>query len=109
MPPLDIVLPIRVERIEKSSVPMTEPGDDTAHAAGFSAGYEEGRLRAEWEAGRLIEFAVSADDPRMDGGFYFGRSGDRWEPFINPVSAAFALQALALWSGAVPADRHLLI
>ena len=52
MPPLDIVLPIRVERIEKSSVPMTEPGDDTAHAAGFSAGYEEGRLRAEWEAGR---------------------------------------------------------
>jgi len=67
------------------------------------------RAAAEWEAGRLIEFAVSADDPRMDGGFYFGRSGDRWEPFINPVSAAFALQALALWSGAVPADRHLLI
>ena len=53
MPPLDIVLPIRVTRIEKSALPVTEPGDETSHAAGFSAGYEEGRLRAEWEAGRI--------------------------------------------------------
>lgn len=52
MPPLDIVLPIRVQRIEKSAVPAQEPGNETSHAAGFSAGYEEGRLRAEWEAGR---------------------------------------------------------
>ncbi len=75
-----------------------------------AAGVEKlDRAAAEWEAGRLVEFAASAEDPRVDGGFYFGRAGDRWEPFINPVSAAFALQALALWSGAVPADRHLLI
>jgi hypothetical protein len=45
----------------------------------------------------------------VDGGFYFGRSAGRWEPYINPVSTAFALQALALWSGAARADRHLLI
>jgi hypothetical protein len=67
------------------------------------------RAAAEWEVGRLLEFAVSADDARMDGGFYFGRSGNTFAPYINPVSAAFALQALALWSGGIPADRHLLI
>jgi hypothetical protein len=67
------------------------------------------RAAAGWEAERLLEFAAAADDPRVDGGFYFGRSAGRWEPYINPVSTAFALQALALWSGAAPADRHLLI
>jgi hypothetical protein len=61
------------------------------------------------KAERLLEFAAAADDPRVDGGFYFGRTAGRWEPYINPVSTAFALQALALWSGAAPADRHLLI
>jgi hypothetical protein len=64
---------------------------------------------AEWEANRLVEFAATADDPRVDGGFYFGRTADKWEPYINPVSAAFALQALALGSGAVSARRMLLI
>ena len=64
---------------------------------------------AEWEAGRLVEFAATADDRRVDGGFYFGRTADKWEPYINPVSAAFALQALALGSGAVSARRMLLI
>jgi hypothetical protein len=68
---------------------------------------------AQWEAGRLLEFAAAAagpsGDPRQDGGFYFGRTAGNWEPFINPVSTAFALQALALWSGAAPAGRHLLI
>jgi len=67
------------------------------------------RAAADWEAGRLLEFAAAADDPRVDGGFYFGRSAGRWEPYINPVSTAFALQALALWSGAAKADRHQLI
>jgi flagellar biosynthesis/type III secretory pathway protein FliH len=52
VPPLDIVLPIRVKRIEKSAMAETPSGNDTSHAAGFAAGYEEGRLRAEWEAGR---------------------------------------------------------
>jgi hypothetical protein len=61
------------------------------------------RTAAQWEAERLAEFAAE------DGGFYFGSSAGTWEPYINPVSAAFALQALALWSGDAQADRHLLI
>jgi hypothetical protein len=64
---------------------------------------------AQWEAERLLEFAAASDDPRVDGGFYFGRTAARWEPFINPVSTAFALQALAMWNGGAPADRHVLI
>jgi flagellar biosynthesis/type III secretory pathway protein FliH len=52
VPPLDIVLPIQVKRIEKSAVAEAQGGAETSHAAGFAAGYEEGRLRAEWEANR---------------------------------------------------------
>lgn len=51
MPPLDIVLPIRIARIEKSNA-SAETGGGTSHASGYTAGYEEGRLRAEWEANR---------------------------------------------------------
>jgi len=67
------------------------------------------RAAAQWEAERLSEFGSPLDDSPHAGGFYFGRSAGTWEPFINPVSAAFALQALALWSGAAHPDRHLLI
>jgi flagellar biosynthesis/type III secretory pathway protein FliH len=52
VPPLDVVLPIRVKRIEKSALAAIG-GDATSHATGFTAGYEEGRLRAKWEAERL--------------------------------------------------------
>jgi len=48
--PLDIVLPIRVQRIDKT-VPATGAAP-VAPDAGFDAGYEAGRLRAEWEAAR---------------------------------------------------------
>ncbi len=83
------------------------------------------RLYADWsgaapldlpaachEAEALAGFQSASADVRIDGGFYFGRKGGAWVPYINPVSAAFALQALALWecraSGAQP-HRHLLI
>jgi hypothetical protein len=52
------------------------------------------REAAAFEAARLEEFQ------RPDGGFWFGRTGERWLPYVNPVSAAFALQALAMWQGA---------
>jgi flagellar biosynthesis/type III secretory pathway protein FliH len=52
VPPLDIVLPIRVKRIEQSAAPEDQATAETSHAAGYAAGYEEGRLRAEWEAAR---------------------------------------------------------
>lgn len=57
-------------------------------------------------AGREMETLRSFQRP--DGGFYFGRKGASWLPHVSPVSTAFAIQALALWEGAVP-DRRLLI
>jgi hypothetical protein len=68
-----------------------------------------GAEAARGEAERLGEFAAASGDPRVDGGFYFGRTAGRWEPYVSPVSAAFALQALALWSGDARPDRDLLI
>ena len=73
------------------------------------------RAAAEWEAGKLLEFAAPAPGPASEaaqhiaGGFYFGRTGGTWEPYINPVSTAFALQALALWNRCAQPHRHLLI
>ena len=53
MPPLlDFVVPIRVQRVEKIAAPAPTADSAPSHAAGFDAGYEAGRLRAEWEAGR---------------------------------------------------------
>jgi hypothetical protein len=64
---------------------------------------------ARWEAEKLREFAAPGDDPRVAGGFYFGRTAGVWEPYISPVSTAFALQALALWNQSAQPHRHLLI
>jgi len=50
--PLDIVLPIRVTRVEKSAAAAAAPASAAPNGAGFEAGYEAGRLRAEWEAAR---------------------------------------------------------
>lgn len=47
---LDIVLPIRIQRIEKIDADAKSAA--APHDAGFQAGYEAGRLRAEWEAKR---------------------------------------------------------
>jgi hypothetical protein len=66
------------------------------------------RAAADQEAERLATFQAVSNDPRVDGGFYFGRAAGALLPYINPVSTAFALQALALWNGA-GAYRHLLI
>ena len=71
------------------------------------------RQAAEQEAAALARFQAHHDDPRIDGGFYFGRAAGVWLPFINPVSTAFAVQALGLWSrysgGGSPQCWHLLI
>ncbi len=53
---------------------------------------------AREEASRTASFqAVDASDPRIRGGFWFGRKGSQILPFSNPVSTAFSMQALALW------------
>jgi hypothetical protein len=52
------------------------------------------------EARRAAGFQARSDDPRIDGGFWFGRRRGEIMPYVNPVSTAFSLQALALW------ERH---
>lgn len=52
---------------------------------------------AEEEASRVAAYQASSDDPRLDGGFWFGRRSGEIAPYMNPVSTAFGLQALALW------------
>jgi flagellar biosynthesis/type III secretory pathway protein FliH len=50
--PLDIVLPISVKRIEQSPAAAAEHPIDGSHGTGYAAGYEEGKLRGEWESKR---------------------------------------------------------
>ena len=68
---------------------------------------------ARREAGMLASFQAADDDRRIDGGYYFGRKGADRLPYVNPVSAAFACQALELWrarsGSAAQSPRHLLI
>ena len=52
---------------------------------------------ARFEAAQLAAFQCESADPRIDGGFWFGRRAGAWLPYVNPVSAGFALQALAMW------------
>lgn len=68
------------------------------------------RAAAAEEAARLAEFQAVSEDPRIDGGFYFGRRGSGMLPYVNPVSTGFGLQALAMWESpdSLPL-RHLLI
>ena len=68
------------------------------------------RAAAADEAEIVEGFQAASDDPRIHGGFYFGRRGQEWLPYVNPVSTAFALQALAACHGmsGIP-QRHLLI
>jgi len=56
--PLDIVLPIAIKRVEKSTAGAA-PGPDGAHASGYAAGYAEGKLRAEWEFQREAQKQAS--------------------------------------------------
>jgi hypothetical protein len=52
---------------------------------------------AREEAAALAEFQVISDDPHLDGGFLFGRLHNEMVPHSNPVSTAFAIQALEAW------------
>jgi len=68
---------------------------------------------AEVEAREAARFQLQSDDVRIDGGFGFGRKAGAMLPFVNPVSTAFCVQALALWndrtSNALPAEPASLI
>jgi hypothetical protein len=68
---------------------------------------------AAYEAEQAAGFQVGSDDPRVAGGVLFGRKNGAPLPFVNPVSTAFCLQALALWNdrqnGVLESSWHLLI
>lgn len=67
------------------------------------------RLAASEEAEALLRFQASALDIRQHGGFLFGRRGTELLPHVNPVSAAFAVQALSMWDQfrrGTPADAY---
>ena len=53
---------------------------------------------AEREIATLHSFQSDDPDPRLKGGFWFGRKNAGLLPFMNPVSTAFCCQALAMWS-----------
>lgn len=68
---------------------------------------------AAHEAEQAAAFQLDSPDPRVAGGFGFGRKLGQPLPYVNPVSTAFAVQALALWSdrqnNALDARRQALI
>lgn len=53
---------------------------------------------ARQEAEALAKFQMRSEDPRIDGGFSFGTRNGETIPHVNPVSTAFAVQALHMWS-----------
>jgi hypothetical protein len=46
----------------------------------------------------LQSFQSDDPDPRLQGGFWFGRKNGEMLPFMNPVSTAFSCQALEMWN-----------
>ncbi len=65
------------------------------------------------EADRAAAYLGDSMDPKLAGGFWFGRKGGEMLPFMNPVSTAFCMQALELWrehrSGTWGFELHQLI
>jgi hypothetical protein len=61
------------------------------------------------EADAIAQFQMTSEDPRIDGGFSFGRRDGVLSPHINPVSTAFAMQALDAWQSGTRPCRQLLI
>jgi hypothetical protein len=54
-------------------------------------------VAAAEEASRVASYQARSTDMRVNGGFWFGRKCGETLPYVNPVSTAFSLQALALW------------
>jgi hypothetical protein len=54
-------------------------------------------IAAREEASALAGFQAVSPDPHVDGGFLFGKRAGVLSPHVNPVSTAFAIQALEMW------------
>jgi hypothetical protein len=66
------------------------------------------KAAAAGEAEALATFQARSGDPRIDGGFFFGRRDGKMSAHVNPVSTVFALQALELWSDPQSCHRTLI-
>lgn len=49
------------------------------------------------EVAIIKEFQSFDQDPRLKGGFWFGRKEGKMLPFMNPVSSVFCYQAVEMW------------
>lgn len=58
------------------------------------------------EAALIKEFQSSDPDPRLKGGFWFGRKEGKILPFMNPVSTVFCYQALEMWESYQKGERQ---
>ena len=67
------------------------------------------RAAAEQEAAWCRAFQYTDGDARHRDGFSFGSKGGSLLPFVNPVSAAFCMQALDEWETGQPATESRLI
>jgi hypothetical protein len=79
-----------------------------------AAGEEADRTAAYQAFGSSgVADARDVIDTRLRGGFWFGRKRGEVLPYMNPVSTAFSMQALALWeqhrTGAWRFELHQLI
>lgn len=61
------------------------------------AGIPLDQAAAAQEAKQAAAFQLESSDPRLDGGFLFGRKDGHALPYVNPVSTVFCVQALAQW------------
>jgi hypothetical protein len=61
---------------------------------------------ARCEATALTAFQARSEDPAIDGCFLFGRRDGALVPHANPVSTAFAIQALEVWRAFEAGEEH---
>lgn len=58
------------------------------------------------EASLIREFQSADPDPRLKGGFWFGRKEGKFLPYMNPVSTVFCYQALDMWERYQKGERN---
>lgn len=67
------------------------------------------RVAAEEEAAWCLGYQYADGDARHRNGFSFGSNGHGLMPFVNPVSAAFCMQAIDEWETGQPASESRMI
>lgn len=101
----------RVAGLLREIAPLFERSDVGAQLlrvrliAHHKGAVELDRQAAAEEAARVAAFQETQDPaPTLAGGFWFGRKNGSMLPYSNPVSTAFAAQALELWQDVQKGD-----